>query len=150
MSDFLRALAITLELEGKDKLSLNPKDPGNWTGGKQGVGELKGTKYGIAASAHPHLDIPNLTLEQASAIYQKQYWYAAECEKQPWPMCAAMFDFAVQSGPARAKRYLVQFPDLTKYMDARNAFLNRWADKNPGNAGVRTRVGLLKGKLGIK
>ena len=30
-------------------LSLDPNDRGNWTGGKKGSGELRGTKYGIAA-----------------------------------------------------------------------------------------------------
>ena len=30
--------------------SADPKDPGNWTGGRPGVGKLLGTKYGIAAN----------------------------------------------------------------------------------------------------
>ncbi len=50
------------------KFTDNPKDDGNWTGGKQGRGELKGTKYGIAAKSYPHLDIKNLTLDEATAI----------------------------------------------------------------------------------
>lgn len=28
----------------------NPKDPGNWTGGEVGKGELKGSKYGLSAA----------------------------------------------------------------------------------------------------
>lgn len=28
------------------------RDPGNWTGGKVGIGTLKGTKFGIAANTY--------------------------------------------------------------------------------------------------
>lgn len=38
-------------------------DKGNWTGGRVGVGQLKGTKYGISAAAYLHLGIKSLTLE---------------------------------------------------------------------------------------
>lgn len=55
-------------------LSMNPADPGNWTGGRVGVGALKGTKYGIAASSHPDLDIANLTLDQANTLRKTEYW----------------------------------------------------------------------------
>lgn len=33
------------------------RDPGNWTGGIVGKGQLKGTKFGIAANTYPNLDI---------------------------------------------------------------------------------------------
>lgn len=49
-------------------------DPGNWTGGKVGVGTLKGTKYGISAAKHPDIDIENLTLDGAQAIAKPHYW----------------------------------------------------------------------------
>ena len=41
----------------------SPKDRGNWTGGAIGVGELRGTKYGISAAAFPTLDIKAITLD---------------------------------------------------------------------------------------
>ena len=47
----------------------DPKDRGNWTSGVVGQGELKGTKFGLAAMTYPHLDIKNLTVDQAKAIY---------------------------------------------------------------------------------
>ena len=56
-------LPFTLHHEGG--LSLDRRDTGNWTGGKVGLGRLVGTKYGIAASAHPMLDIRGLTLDGA-------------------------------------------------------------------------------------
>ena len=33
--------------------SSDRQDPGNWTGGQVGLGELKGTKFGIAANTFP-------------------------------------------------------------------------------------------------
>ncbi|RYC28946.1 hypothetical protein D3273_26555 [Lichenibacterium minor] len=51
--EFRRAvLPFTLHHEGGS--SVDPRDPGNWTGGKRGRGKLVGTKYGIPASSHPH------------------------------------------------------------------------------------------------
>ena len=44
-------LAETLAHEGG--YSSNPKDPGNWTGGKVGAGKLLGTQKGIAAASYP-------------------------------------------------------------------------------------------------
>jgi len=51
----------------------SPEDDSNCAGSKQGRGELKGTKYGIAAKSYPHLDIKNLTLDQAKAIYMQDF-----------------------------------------------------------------------------
>jgi len=67
---FWRALSPVLKEEGG--LSLDRHDKGNWTGERVGVGALKGTKYGIAASSYPDLDIRHLTVEQAGAIYRKE------------------------------------------------------------------------------
>ena len=55
MADFDKAFDIIVGVEGG--FSLDPNDPGNWTGGKRGVGELKGTRWGISAKSYPHLDI---------------------------------------------------------------------------------------------
>lgn len=72
MADFKIAVALTLQHEGGFQDEHN--DRGNWTGGQVGVGELKGTKYGISAAEYPDLDIKNLTPEQATTIYQEGYW----------------------------------------------------------------------------
>ncbi len=85
----------------------NPADPGNWTGGKVGAGVLKGTKYGIAANTWPHLDIRNLTLDDARAIYRKAYWGPAGCDAVPAGVKFDVFDMAVNSGVKTAIR-LVQ------------------------------------------
>lgn len=42
---------LTLPAEGN--LSTDRNDAGNWTGGSVGVGDLKGTKFGISATTQP-------------------------------------------------------------------------------------------------
>jgi len=75
-----------------------PHDRGNWTGGAEGRGELKGTKYGISAAAYPTLDIKNLTLDDAKTIYRIDYWGPAGCDAVPDAIKADLFDTAVNSG----------------------------------------------------
>lgn len=82
------------------------RDPGNWTGGKVGKGVLKGTKYGIAANTYPDLDIKNLTILDAEAIYRREYWNVIMGESLPFGVDLATFDPAVNSGPGRALRWL--------------------------------------------
>lgn len=83
----------------------NPKDPGNWTSGKVGVGELRGTKYGIAASTYPTLDIKHLTRDEAKSIYKRDFWDVVEGDELPDGVSFQLFDFAVNSGCQTAIRY---------------------------------------------
>src|SRR6185437_7679529 len=69
---FAAALATVLAHEGGYQAM--PDDPGNWTGGKIGAGELKGTKFGLSAAAYPNLDIASLTEAEAAAIYCRDWW----------------------------------------------------------------------------
>ena len=41
------------------------------------------TRYGIDAASHPHLDIENLTLEEAVANYHSHEWQAAHGDALP-------------------------------------------------------------------
>ena len=72
MTAFEQALAVVLGHEGG--FCAERSDPGNWTGGAVGCGELRGTKFGISAAAYPAEDIANLTPEAAAAIYRRDYW----------------------------------------------------------------------------
>lgn len=60
------------------------------------------TKYGISKRAYPNIDIKNLTLEQARAIYHRDYWLRCKCEFLPDALSVAVFDYAVNSGVKRA------------------------------------------------
>ena len=63
--------ALTKVNEGG--FDLTPSDPGNWTGGAVGKGQLRGTNTGIAAASFPTLDIKNLTDDQIKFIYDTNY-----------------------------------------------------------------------------
>lgn len=92
--------------------SSDTKDPGNWTGGKVGVGVCRGTKFGIAANTYPDLDIKNLTLDQAKAIYKRDWWDALDAEKINSAIVYQMWDFAINSGMSTAKRELQRAVDV--------------------------------------
>lgn len=74
----------------------NPADPG---------GE---TKFGITKRSYPHLDIKNLTPEQAKAIYLPDYWKKSGCDRLPPALRYAVFDMAVHSGVVASVRMLQQ------------------------------------------
>ena len=84
----------------------NPDDPGNWTSGKPGRGECRGTKYGISAHAYPSLDIANLTLEDAHGIFRRDYWDALSIDDLAPPLALLVFDAAVNNGIGRARQWL--------------------------------------------
>lgn len=72
----------------------NPADPG---------GE---TKYGISKRSYPKVDIKNLTLEGAKAIYLRDYWLTAKCDALPARLMFDVFDTAVNSGVDKAVKLL--------------------------------------------
>lgn len=90
--------ALTLLFSAEGAFTKDPNDPGNWTGGAKGAGELRGTKYGISAAQYPNVDTENLTLAGAAAIYRKDYWDVCKCDELPWPLAAFVFDAAVNQG----------------------------------------------------
>ncbi|MBX5454740.1 MAG: secretion activator protein [Acidobacteriia bacterium] len=104
MNAFDAAFAIVVGNEGG--YSNNPEDPGNWTAGKIGVGELRGTKFGISAAAFPTLDIAALNLEDAKHIYRSRYWIPISADNLPDLLAILLFDAAVNDGPFRAATFL--------------------------------------------
>ena len=90
MSVFDNAFAAVVGNEGI--FTSNPLDPGNWTGGRTNVGTCKGTKYGVSAAAYPALDIANLTLADAEAIYRRDYWDKIAGDSLPPPVALVVFD----------------------------------------------------------
>lgn len=84
----------------------DPKDRGNWTSGKVGVGERKGTKFGISAMSYPALDIFSLTLDDAKEIYKRDFWDYFQMDKLPEAVRFDVFDTAINSGPVAAAKML--------------------------------------------
>lgn len=64
----------------------HPNDPG---------GE---TRFGISKRAYPALDIKSLTLDHAKALYRRDYWIPAGCDRAPEPLRFDLLDMAVNSG----------------------------------------------------
>lgn len=102
--DFEHAFTRLMGHEGD--LSMDPNDPGNWTGGKVGKGALKGTRFGISAGAYPDEDIQGLTIERARELYRRDYWDKAGCEYVPMGIKFDLFDTAVNAGVGTAVRML--------------------------------------------
>ena len=109
--NFDNAFKITVGHEGG--YTNNRADKGNWTGGKVGVGVLKGTKYGIAANTYPNEDIKNLTLDRAKQLYKRDFWDKAKCDSLPNGIRFHVFDCAVNSGVSRGIKTLQQALGVT-------------------------------------
>ncbi|HEY2538239.1 MAG TPA: glycosyl hydrolase 108 family protein, partial [Stellaceae bacterium] len=92
MSAFDQAFEIVVGHEGG--YSNNSADPG---------GE---TKYGISKRSYPSVNIGALTLDQAKAIYQADYWNRAGCDLCDPGLALIVFDAAVNNGVGQAIRWL--------------------------------------------
>lgn len=85
----------------------DPTDPG---------GE---TKYGISKNSYPHLDIANLTLNQAKQIYKINYWDAIQGDDLPEPLDHIAFDTAVNQGVGAARKLLAYSDDPAEFLSRR-------------------------------
>jgi lysozyme family protein len=87
-------LAFERLMGHEGRYSFNPKDAG---------GE---TQWGISKRSYPHLDIRNLTEDEAKAIYKKDFWDAMRIEKLPPLIQFDVFDASVNAGRQRASQLL--------------------------------------------
>ena len=92
MKDFNEIIEKVLEHEGG--YVNDPKDLG---------GE---TKYGITKRFYPDVDIKNLTIEQATEIYKKDYWDKNKVESLPQNLWHIYFDMCVNMGKRTAVKVL--------------------------------------------
>jgi len=103
MSDekFRACLAETLKWEGG--WSNHPADPGGPTmkGVIQRVYDAWREKNG-----KPRRSVRYIDDDEVEAIYRENYWSIVRGDELPPGLDLAVFDFAVNSGPARAARYL--------------------------------------------
>lgn len=91
MADFNIAIQKTLDAEGGDTITNDPDDSGGLT------------RYGISQRSYPELDISTITKQQAKDIYKKDYWDMVKGDAlEVQTIAEAIFDFAVNAGPARA------------------------------------------------
>lgn len=98
--NFQRALPLVLKHEGG--FVNHPNDPGGAT--NKGV-----TIATFRAYVKPNgtvEDLRNITDQQVATVYYRHYWAAVNAQALPSGIDYAVFDFAVNSGPARAAQYL--------------------------------------------
>lgn len=88
------AIAFVLKQEGGAEGEHDPNDPGGFT------------KFGISSKAYPNISVATLTLEDAKAIYRRDYWEACRCDELPPAFAIAVFDTAVNQGVGKAIRLL--------------------------------------------
>lgn len=98
--NFQRALSLVLKSEGG--WSDNAADPGGAT--MKGVTIATFRRY-IDPKATKD-DLRHITDAQLAKVYREQYWNAVGGDQLPDGVDYATFDFAVNSGPGRAARYL--------------------------------------------
>ena len=64
------------------------------------------TKYGITKRFYPDIDIKNLTIEDAKAIYKSDYWDKNKVESLPQNLWHIYFDMCVNMGKRTAVKVL--------------------------------------------
>lgn len=80
----------------------HPKDPG----GATNMGITIGTLSGYLGRKATVADVKNLSRVTAAKIYRVNYWDKIHGEELPAGVDYAVLDFAVNSGPARAAKFL--------------------------------------------
>lgn len=98
--------AFTAVVGVEQGYTTDPRDPGNWTGGKVNAGSCKGTKYGVSAASYPTLDIAGLTLDAAQAIYKRDFWDRLQGDQLDPGLAFQAFDAAVNCGVGTAAKWL--------------------------------------------
>ena len=92
MGDFHRCISLILGEEGG--IANHRKDPGGLT------------NYGISQRSDPTLNIAALTLDDAKAIYRRDYWNPIRGDELPSGLDLTLFDSAINQGPVTAIQLL--------------------------------------------
>jgi lysozyme family protein len=64
------------------------------------------TNFGISKRQYPNVDIKNLSMAQAAAIYQRDYYAKVKGDAMPAWLALLLTDFAVNAGVGTAVRLL--------------------------------------------
>src|SRR5690606_10266721 len=99
-ANFQRALSLVLKHEGG--WADHPADPGGAT--MKGV--TLATYRACINKNGTKDDLRNITQAQLEKVYREQYWNKVRGDDLPSGVDYAVFDFAVNSGPSRAIKYL--------------------------------------------
>jgi len=103
--NFLRAMPLVLKHEGG--FVNHPKDPGGATNLGVTIGTAK--RLGLDVDGDGDTDIIDIKLlkpADAAKVYRAEYWNKVRADDLPAGVDYTVFDFAVNSGPGRAVKYL--------------------------------------------
>lgn len=99
-SDFSAAFAGLMGNEGG--FTIDPHDPGNWTGGVVGQGELEGTMWGVTcrvARANGYTGrMQDLPQSFAEKLAKPKYWDPYKLDQVSQEVAFAVFDTAYNGG----------------------------------------------------
>ncbi len=108
--------------------SNDTRDPGNYIGGKIGVGKLIGTNWGISAPVitaywkanykkePTEFDVKTLPYSTALKIYKSQYWNTIKGNDiKNQELANMIYDSSVNQGPVKAKKYVVDSLGIPSY-----------------------------------
>lgn len=98
--NFERSLSLVLKSEGG--FVNDPHDPG----GATNLGVTIATFRQFVNPNGTVADLKALTIAQAGKVYKGQYWDVVKGDQLPDGVDYAVFDFAVNSGPSRAAKFL--------------------------------------------
>lgn len=98
--NFERSFAATIKHEGG--YVDHPKDPG----GATNLGITIGTLSSWLGRPATKAEVRALTIDGVKPIYRANYWNAVKGDDLPGGVDFAVYDFAVNSGPARSAIYL--------------------------------------------
>lgn len=118
-NSFEACLAVTLKWEGG--YSNHPDDPGGPT--MRGVIQREYDKW-RTANGKNRRPVRLISEAEVQAIYRQNYWDAAGCEELECGLDLCVFDAAVNSGVARALKWLSEARDIDGYQDKRLNFLS--------------------------
>lgn len=99
-ANFARALPLVLAHEGG--FVNHPKDPG----GATNKGITIATFRRMVKRDGTVADLKAITPEQVAKVYRRGYWDAVKADELPFGVDYAVFDFAVNSGPGTAVKFL--------------------------------------------
>ena len=133
-SPFDRALAMVLRHEGG--YVNHPQDPG----GRTALGVTQATWEEWTGRKATEAEMRALTPEKVKPLYRARYWDAVKGNELPPALALTVFDFAVNSGPGRAARYLQKVVGTTqdgKIGPATLAAVRRYVDQHGEAAAVK-------------
>jgi len=91
------------------------------------------TKFGIDQRSHPHVDIRNLTAEQAAGIYWTEY-NNLHCDEYKIPLDWVFFNCCVNCGVGRATKIMrASGANASKFLDIQDSFYESLAEARPSS-----------------